>query len=267
MLHAPFIGTFLAVYPVIKVYWWAWMGIWIGLVLWRLLNYFNVGKARYKLEDKQTLATGITRYTLMPLGRKLLPKPGQFMYVRGFFFSEMHPFSVMEFDESIGSIAFGIKQVGKYTRQLETIPVGSTVYLDGPYGLFTREGQNSDPKVIIAGGIGITPFVELIRRFAGPNTYLIYANRSLDMAVKRQEFKDELKDNYIDVISDDKVTNEPVILGIIDEKMLQQSLPPICFKSSRFFLCGPPPFMAAVQKNLLKLGVDKSCIYIEEFSL
>lgn len=267
ILHAPNLGTFLSTYPWVRVYWWAFMGLWIGLILWRIMNFFNVGKSRYKLIDKKSLPGGITQYYLEPRGKQLRSKPGQFIYVRGRFFSEVHPFSVMEYDDSSGAITFGIKQVGKYTRQLVGIHLGATVYLDGPYGVFTREGHNDEPKVIIAGGIGITPFVELIRRFGGSNTYLIYANRSLDVAVKRREFLRELKANYKDVISDDRTNKEPMIHGKLDKKILQKTLPASSLKSSRFFLCGPPQFMSAVQASLQQLGVDKSRIYSEEFSL
>jgi predicted ferric reductase len=267
MLHAPFIGTFLSNYQWVKVYWWTAMAVWAGLVLWRLLMYLNVGKTRYRLDRMLTLPGGITRYSFVPKGKKLTPKPGQFIYIRGFFFSESHPFSVMEFDHKTGAITCAIKQVGRYTRQLEKIPLNATVYIDGPYGVFTREGQNKGPKVIIASGIGITPFVELVKRFHGKDTYLMYANRTLEVAVNRKEFIRELKENYIDVISRANIVNKPAIRGHIDKAVLLKSLPKNSFVSSEFFICGPPSFMASMQKNLRGLGVDKARIHSEEFSL
>jgi predicted ferric reductase len=267
-LHAPAIGTFLNSNTFIRTYWHFWMGLYLVLVFWRVLRFFNIiGNQRYRLIAKTGLPGGITRYTFSPQSRQLNPKPGQFMYLRKSFFSEGHPFSVMEYDPATGQITFGIKAVGKYTNQLQSLEIGDTSYLDGPWGIFTREGQNSDPKVFIAGGIGITPFVELIKRFANKETYLLYSNRTLDIAVNREEFARQLQENYLDVISDDPNVQPPVVAGRIDKPVLQKVLPAKVFTTSRFFLCGPPPFMAAVAKSLMELGVNKEKIYTEEFSL
>jgi 3-phenylpropionate/trans-cinnamate dioxygenase ferredoxin reductase subunit len=171
----------------------------------------------------------------------------------------------MEFDEKSGRIAFGIKSVGKYTNQLAELNIGKKLYIEGPYGVFTKEAQNDEPKVVIAGGIGITPFVELVRRYSNEKTHLIYANRTLKNAVRRNEFKKELKANYVDVISEEKI-KEPAIHGIVDKGTLQKLLPKDAFAESKFFICGPPLFMAAIVKSLQDFGVQKDRIFLEEFS-
>jgi len=181
--------------------------------------------------------------------------------------AESHPFTVLNFDEKNGELTFGVKIVGKFTKQLEEVAAGQTVFLDGPYGVFTREGQNSQPKVIIAAGIGITPFVELINRFANQNTKLFYANRHLADALNRKQFKKQLGSNYIDVISGENPSEQQVEIGRIDEHILAKYLKPEFIKKARFFLCGSQSFMSDISSHLEKLGVKKTQIFIEKFSL
>lgn len=45
------------------------------------------------------------------------------------------------------------------------MPVGKRVYLDGPYGAFTI-GNPADMHVLVAGGVGVTPMMSMIRTLA-----------------------------------------------------------------------------------------------------
>ena len=58
-----------------------------------------------------------------------------------------------------------IRKLGDFTKQIDTVPVGRLVYLDGPYGAFTI-GNPADMHVLIAGGVGVTPMMSMIRTLA-----------------------------------------------------------------------------------------------------
>lgn len=266
-IHAPEIGTFLNTFILLKIYFFALMAIFGVLVLYRLSQLLDVGKFPYVLFEKKTSNANVTLYSFRPLATALKTKIGQFFFIKPSIFSTSHPFTVMHFDEANGELTFGIKAVGNFTNKLEAIAVGQTVFLDGPYGVFTREAQNHEPKVILAGGIGITPFVELINRFGDANTKLFYANRKLQDAILREQFKAQLGANYIDVISDEKVVNEPVVEGKINEQILTENLSEDFLKTAKFFVCGSPSFMGGMLIALKKLGVNKKRIFTEEFSL
>lgn len=265
--HAQTIGTFLQTYPWLYNYWMFLTGVFTVVVIYRILAYLNLFKAKYKVIKKTNKAGEVTVYRVKPERGRLDPKPGQFVYLRSGFFSEAHPFSVMKSNPKTGVLEFGIKQVGRFTSQLTNLKVGDRVYLDGAYGLFTQEAQNDNPKVLIAGGIGITPFVELVSRFGGKNTYLFYANRTLSEALNRDEFLQILGDNYIEAVSKEKVKDKTIIQGRLNEEVIKQRLPKQFLKQAEFFMCGSPGFMAGVSQSLAKLGVESDRIHMEEFSL
>jgi len=192
-------------------------------------------------------------------------KPGQYFYIKGGIFSEAHPFSVLEFNDKTGDITFGIKKLGKYSSHLSSAPVEETYYIDGPFGEFTFEGQNSDPKVILAGGIGITPFYELVARFGNKNTYLFYANRNTASALYRDKFKKLLDKNHFDFVNEAPSDEENVFCELISTGKIKQLLKNEKLSNLKFFICGSPIFTKTMISCLIELGVNKKSIFIEEF--
>lgn len=271
-VHAVEIGTFLNNFLLLKIYFLALLAVFVTFIFYRLSQLLDVGKFPYVLLGKKTSSTGISTYSFRPLVVKLIPEVGQFFFIKPNLFAESHPFTVMNFDEKTGKLVFGIKVTGKFTNQLELVSVGQTVFLDGPYGVFTREAQNDQLKVIIAGGIGITPFVELIARFGIQNTKLFYANQYLRDAVMREQLKTQLGDNYLDVVSREKVSvsskvlDKSVIEGRIDVETLRQHLSPEFLDKANFFICGSSNFMGGILTILKQLEINKKRIFVEEFS-
>ena len=68
-----------------------------------------------------------------------------------------------------------------FKRALKRIPLGTTVKIDGPSGSLTLHKNSSKPAVFLAGGIGITPFLSILRQAAKDKIphclYLFYSNR------------------------------------------------------------------------------------------
>ena len=53
-----------------------------------------------------------------------------------------------------------------YKRALKAMRPGAKVRLDGPFGSLTLHNKRARAAVLIAGGIGITPFMSMIRQAA-----------------------------------------------------------------------------------------------------
>ena len=53
-----------------------------------------------------------------------------------------------------------------FKRVLKSLPPGSAVNIEGPDGALTLHDDPARPAVFLAGGIGITPFVSMLRQAA-----------------------------------------------------------------------------------------------------
>lgn len=205
-------------------------------------------------------------------------RPGQFAWLtlgKSPFDIHEHPFSFSSSAERLDRIAFTIKEGGDFTGRIGQIPVGTPAYIDGPHGVFTIDRhQHVKGVVYIAGGVGITPMVSMLRTLADRDDQrrhlLIYAARDWDSVTFREELSElqtRLKLDVVYVLSkpDESWTGEK---GYVDEEFLSRNLPPMPLRAEcEHFVCGPPPMLKLLRKALPKVGVPVEKIEIEEFEL
>ncbi|TDC74295.1 ferric reductase-like transmembrane domain-containing protein [Streptomyces hainanensis] len=238
-LHAYGIGTFLTDLPWLRAYWLALAGCLALVTAWRLA--VPLWAPRYRVVAKTRLTPTVTQYTVAPVGRRRVrrPAPGQFCYLRLRALSRAHPFSVVGQDED-GALTFAVKRAGPFTARLERLGRDAGLRLDGPYGTFTRQAGTDDrPTVLIAGGIGVTPFVDLVRRHAGPRMSLTHIVASPAEAAFRDELRDRLGRRYTAAYRADP--------------------------RARYFVCGSPGFVEATTGDLRADGVRRDQLFTEHF--
>jgi ferredoxin-NADP reductase len=73
----------------------------------------------------------------------------------------------------------------EFKRALRSLEPGAAVHVDGPFGSLTLHANRKRAAVLVAGGIGITPFVSMLRHAAREEpraVQLVYANRRRELA-------------------------------------------------------------------------------------
>ena len=72
-----------------------------------------------------------------------------------------HPFSISSAPN--GSwLRITIKELGDWSGSLARVPVGTRVFVEGPYGVLTGARRTRPKVLLVAGGIGITPLRALL---------------------------------------------------------------------------------------------------------
>jgi ferredoxin-NADP reductase len=162
---------------------------------------------------------------------------------------------------------------GDFSRFLhDKVSVGSSLKVRGPGGVFTFDGGNADSIVLIAGGVGITPMMCVIRYLTDQSwpgeIFLVFAMRSTEEFIFREELEYlQRRDPKLHVAATVDVRSEGTawmgLEGPITKDALAHAVPGI--EKRRVHLCGPPPMMEAVRRILSELGVPESQIKTEAF--
>jgi len=159
-------------------------------------------------------------------------------------------------------LEFNIKTYPEHkgvTNELLKLVKEDELILHDVFGAISYMGEG----VFIAGGAGITPFISIFRYLKSKNVIgenkLIFANKTKKDIILEQEFKDLLGGNFINILSEEKA--DGYAYGQITEKFLKANMNVL---AKNVYVCGPPPMMEAIQKQLSKLEIPESFIITEE---
>lgn len=259
--------------------------LWIGFILvalWlilyvRLVKPLMMMQRPYVVESVTPQRGDVWILSLRPLGHPGFTfEPGQFAWltldVNPLHMRE-HPFSMSSSGDRSDRIKFGIKALGDFTQQIRDIRPKTKAYLDGPYGTFTTEKYwDSSGFVLIAGGVGITPFYSMLLTAAERQDdrpfLLIYAAKSWDEITFREELevlKDVIDLELIYVLRqvDDGWQGET---GYVNLELLAKYIP-LHRGTRQYFICASPKMMDAVEHALFELDVPVTNVHMEHFNL
>ncbi len=161
-----------------------------------------------------------------------------------------------------------------FKRVLRKTPAGLELKIDGPSGSFVLHRRAERPAVFLAGGIGITPFLSIIREAAHDKAphqiYLFYSNRRPEDAAFLDGLTEAAKQNsnfhLIATMTEMGKSHREWKgeTGFINKEMLAKHLPTL--EGPIYYLAGPPAMVAAMRRMLTEAGVDEDDIRTEEFS-
>jgi ferredoxin-NADP reductase/ferredoxin len=161
--------------------------------------------------------------------------------------------------------------VSGYLHQL--VHVGELLQITGPAGRFTFTEADGDSVVLIAGGVGVTPFMSIVRyltdRSWKGDIYLFFTCRNEGSIIFREELE-YLQHRYpnlhvfIVLTRVEGPVKEPYLGGHITKELLSHHVPDIATR--RIHICGPPKMIDAVAQMLNELDVPKGNVKTEPFA-
>lgn len=262
--------------PLKKALWIGLILFWFGLLLYvRIVKPLFILRRPYRVVDVREERGDTTTLVMAPEGHAGFRfTPGQFGWLTVWgspFNITGHPFSFSSSAAvSDGRVEMSIRNLGDFTRNIAKIPVGQRVYLDGPYGAFTL-GNPADMHVLVAGGVGITPMMSMLRTLADSGdqrpALLLYGSKDWESITFREELEalqSRLNLKVVHVLSNPSSdwTGEK---GFINAEVFKRYLPPP-YASHEYFICGPNIMMDAIEKALAEIGVPMSKYHSERYS-
>lgn len=184
-----------------------------------------------------------------------------------------NPFSISSAPSELPNIRFTIKEIGDSTSNIGKVQKGDTVYIDGPHGHFIIGERNFAGILMIAGGIGVSPMISIIKEqqyhIDQTPIKLLYGNRIKEQIAFRQELDEAAKTIPLETIfvlsePDEKWQGET---GFLDDRIIQQTLANIQNPGKwLYLLCGPPSMLNTVIKTLKANGISNDQIEYEKFA-
>jgi len=200
--------------------------------------------------------------------------PGQFLYLRinnAEIPWDEHPFTISS-SPLQDYLSITAKKLGDFTERLDKVKVGDTAYIDGAYGTFSYLKNKADRKLcFLAGGIGITPFLGMLRHMSLENVNqdvaLFWGVRNSQDMICDAEIKDyssQMKNfRYVPVLSNDSSYDGEV--GYVNADIIKKYIDDI--REYDFYICGPPVMIESQINNLKSLGVARENIHFERFAM
>jgi cytochrome-b5 reductase len=144
------------------------------------------------------------------------------------------------------------------TRLLHQLEAGAELLMSEPFGTISYQG----PGVFIAGGAGVTPFLAILRDLArrgelGGQT-LIFSNKTPRDVICEKELRHLLGERCL--LLSTGVDAPGYEHRRVDRTYLQEKISDF---DQRFYVCGPPPFMEAVNAALTGLGARAESLVFE----
>ena len=234
---------------------------------------------KVKLKAQKTLCAGTTAF--------YFEKPEEFEFEAGQFFN----FTLLSPGEtdlegntralSIASaphernlmVAMRLRTTA-FKRTLNSLPLGSELLLQGPYGSMTLPRKTTRPAVLLAGGIGITPFRSLIwnasESLSPRRILLFYSVRVPEEAAFMEELREmeqyNMRYKFICTVTQPDQVRMPWHgeTGRISIEMLSKSIPDLSVPI--YYIAGPSGMVTGVRQMLINSGISEDDIRAEEFA-
>ncbi|MGQ0430704.1 MAG: ferredoxin--NADP reductase [Gammaproteobacteria bacterium] len=177
--------------------------------------------------------------------------------------SARHAFSVVSApSENVVTIATRMRGSG-FKNALAALPVGSPVELDGPFGSLTLHSNRARPAVFIAGGIGITPFMSILRQAAhdqlSQRFVLVYSNHRPEAAAFLEELQRIEREwrnfRFVPVMTQ--------LNGRIEREMITRVKDEA--STAMYYVTGSPAMVAGIRQLLANAAIDDDDVRSEEF--
>jgi len=264
--HQIVTGVVFLGHPLTRAFWITVWAATAGVVVASRFVVPIVRNYRWQLRVADVTCEGPGVYSLTVSGKhlsRLAVSGGQFFQWRfltkGLWW-HAHPYSLSALPRP-PFMRVTVKGLGDQSSAVAHLRPGTRVFVEGPYGTFTRHARTTDCVVLIGAGVGITPLRALLEDLpATVNVSVVLRASSADDAVHRDEVEALVrlrKGTFHELVGSRHDVD-------FDAKAMRRLLPRLAH--SDVYVCGPSGFTDEVVANALKIGVPRARIHHEAFT-
>jgi predicted ferric reductase len=264
--HQVATGVMFIGHPLARIFW---DSLWAGVAAIVVINRLFVPIARnlrYQLRvaSVQEETPGVFSLTISGRNLSTLAVSGgqffQWRFMSRDLWWHPHPYSLSAMPRP-PFLRVTVKALGDQSSAVAHLRPGTRVFVEGPYGAFTRHVRQRDAVTLIGAGVGVTPLRALLEDLP-PDVHVTVLVRasSLEDLVHREE---------IQTLTAQRKGVLHEIIGSrhdapLNANTLRRLLPAVA--QSDVYICGPTGFTSQIATALAKLHVSPDRIHLEEFS-
>jgi predicted ferric reductase len=279
--HQLWTGQDFSASTLATVYWWTlWAVAAITIVCFRVVLP-TVWSIRHRLVVREIITEANGIFSIVMNGRNLhvsSMQAGQYCqwrFLTGRGWSRPQPFSLSA-APTFDTLRITVQRIGHGTERLATLPPGTKVHFEGPYGTMTADRRTRRDVLLIGAGVGITPMRGLAQQISGehtpgprPSIVVLHRVHALGEAAFAGEFRELQRSARLLVVPliGPRATGGSWLPGpsLVDPLVALERFVPD-FRAREVYVCGPPAWAAAVLKTMRAAGLPKRVVHLEDFA-
>ncbi len=229
-----------------------------GLPIWRSLYH------RLRIVSVRDESPGVISVVLAGKHLERLPVSGgqffQWRFLARGLWWQAHPYSLSAMPAP-PYLRLTVRTDGDHGSALATLPAGTRVAIEGPYGAFTSDRATGKKVLLVGAGVGVTPLRAILESLPSHmDVSLIVRATSREDLVLNDELT-KLVEGRGGAIHEIVGTRDKVRL---DVSMLRRLVPDVAERD--VYVCGPEGFADHFETAARKVGVHAERIHREAFA-
>ncbi len=264
--HQIVTGVVFLGHPLTRAFWIAIWSLTAGLVLVSRFVWPVLKNLRYQLRVADVVEETPGVYSLTISGKhlaRLAVSGGQFFqwrFLANGLFWHSHPYSLSALPRP-PFLRVTVKGLGDQSKAVAHLKPGTRVFIEGPYGTFTRHARTQGLVTLIGAGVGITPLRALLEDLPmDVDVSVVIRASSAEDIVHRDEVEELVRmrgGEFHELVGSRKEVS-------FDPGTMSRLVPNIA--KSDVYVCGPDGFTERVVAAALRQGCDPKRIHHEAFS-
>lgn len=228
---------------------------------------------RIRVDRVEQMAPGVVSIHLRGKDLRSLGSSGGQFFIWRFWtprtWWHSHPISLSAMPTD-GTARITVRDLGNGTRSISTLPTGTAVSIEGPYGLFTDAARTAPRLAIVVAGIGITPVRALLEQSnlaPGEATILLRASDKNETYLWNEIISlAASKGAIVYTMIGRRAQRGPAWMPAADAQRgvtLRSIFPRLA--ESDLYVCGPTAWLDLVEADARAAGIPEHQLHTERF--